>query len=229
MEYLFFILFGLVISILLIYGFKANSNSSTKPSSGDSSKSENEASSIEEQFNLTEEQQGELCQLAHKTLEEYVRGNVLKILETDDPALNQLSGVFITLRKAGALRGCIGQLWAENPIYQAVQENTIAAATRDPRFSPVMVEELGDISVKISVLSPLHKINKINEIIVGTHGLMIEYVGRRGVLLPQVPLERGWDRTTFLENLCLKAGLPPNAWKDNPTIYSFTSFEFGDE
>jgi len=175
---------------------------------------------------LTREQQRILLDLAYKAIEEYLRTNKVPAYTTEDPVMNQNSGIFLTLRIGVMLRGCIGQLWSEDPLYKVVQDTAISAATRDPRFPPLTIKELEDITIKISILSPLRRITEIEEIEVGTHGLVIVHEGQRGVLLPQVPVERGWDRITFLENLCLKAGLPGYSWKENPTLYVFTTIEF---
>jgi AmmeMemoRadiSam system protein A len=108
-----------------------------------------------------------------------------------------------------------------------VRDTAVSAASRDPRFPPVTNEELNQLSIKISILSPLVQVEDILEIEVGVHGVMIIHAGRRGILLPQVPVERGWNRKTFLENVCLKAGLPPDTWKEKPDLYSFTTLDFG--
>jgi AmmeMemoRadiSam system protein A len=99
----------------------------------------------------------------------------------------------------------------------------------DPRFPPLSEDELEGVTIKISVLSPLKEISNAEEIEVGKHGVMIVQGGRRGVLLPEVPVSRGWDRETFLAHVCMKAGLPLDAWRNNPKLYTFTSNEFGEE
>ena len=181
-----------------------------------------------EHHTLSRNQKRELLILAKRTIESYLKDQTVLDYSSNDPLLNQLSGVFVTLRKSGDLRGCIGHITALEPLSQGVQETAVAAATRDPRFLPVTMGELDDISIKISVLSPLHKI-EIDAIEVGTHGLMIVQGGQRGVLLPEVATDRGWDRKEFLENLCLKAGLPRYCWKEDPMLYSFTTQEFGED
>lgn len=180
------------------------------------------------QLDLTEAHKQELVDLARKSIESFIKTGNLMDYETTDVVLNQPLGVFITLRKGEALRGCIGQMWTDTPLYQTVKETAISAATRDPRFPPVSEMELNQLSIKISILSPLDLVKNISEIEVGKHGLMIVYLGRRGVLLPQVPVERGWDLVTYLENLCMKAGLHPDSWKENPELYSFTTIDFGE-
>jgi AmmeMemoRadiSam system protein A len=142
--------------------------------------------------------------------------------------LTRRAGAFVTLKKGDELRGCIGHLLADRPLYQRVQEMAVAAATADPRFPPLTAEELEEVSVEISVLSPLHRVIDTQQIQVGTHGLVILQSGQQGVLLPQVPVNEGWDLGEFLENLCLKAGLMPNCWADRPTLYAFTAVVFGE-
>jgi len=127
-----------------------------------------------------------------------------------------------------SLRGCIGHTRADLPLYRAVQKMAAAAATKDPRFPPLTPEELADVVVEISVLSPFRRVTDVEQVQVGTHGLMIFQDGRQGLLLPQVPVEQGWNRDAFLENLCLKAGLPPACWTDRPTLYAFTAVVFGE-
>jgi AmmeMemoRadiSam system protein A len=108
-------------------------------------------------------------------------------------------------------------------------ECSIAAATEDPRFIPLTMEELPETDIEISVLSPIEEVKTIEDIQVGIHGLVIGHKGRRGLLLPQVPVEYGWDRKRFLEETCRKAGLPANAWQKGAKIESFTAFVFGEE
>jgi AmmeMemoRadiSam system protein A len=128
----------------------------------------------------------------------------------------------------GALRGCIGQLTPDKPLLQQVKEMAAAAATRDPRFYPMKREDLDRFSIEISVLSPLKKISSPEEIEVGKHGLYIEKNFYRGVLLPQVAVEYGWDRDTFLQQTCVKAGLDSDAWKDEAAIYIFSADIFSE-
>lgn len=139
-------------------------------------------------------------------------------------------GAFVTLHKHGELRGCIGTFRSDKNISEVVQDMAIAAAFEDPRFPQVRADEMDDIDIEISVLSPLRRVNDINEIEVGKHGLYISRGFRSGVLLPQVATEYNWDRETFLVHTCLKAGLPENAWKDPATrIEIFTAEVFGEK
>jgi AmmeMemoRadiSam system protein B/AmmeMemoRadiSam system protein A len=180
-------------------------------------------------LDLTSAQQAELLSLARTTLAAYLNTGTLPEYMTDDPTISRRSGAFVTLKKDGELRGCIGNLRSNLPLYQSVQEMTISAATSDPRFPQLTLEELDLISIEISVLSPLRRITDINVIEVGTHGLTIYQAGRQGVLLPQVAIEEGWDRHAFLENLCLKAELPHDCWQGTPIIYTFSALVFGED
>jgi AmmeMemoRadiSam system protein A len=105
---------------------------------------------------------------------------------------------------------------------------SVRAATRDPRFPPLRAAELPRVHIEISVLSPFRAVNDVRGIEIGVHGLLIEKGGYRGLLLPVVPVSRGWGRQEFLENLCRKAGLPEDAWKEGSTLFAFTAEEFGE-
>lgn len=177
---------------------------------------------------LTQARQEELLKLARTTIAEYLRTGQVPAYQTDDPALVRPSGAFVTLRKGDELRGCIGHMRADTPLVQCVQEMAVAAASSDPRFDPLTAEELDEVSIEISVLSPLRRITEPQQIQVGTHGLVLVQGGRQGVLLPQVPVEKGWSRDEFLANLCLKAGLPANCWAEQPALYTFTAAVFGE-
>jgi AmmeMemoRadiSam system protein A len=133
----------------------------------------------------------------------------------------------VTLNKHGQLRGCIGRLAPDRPIGEVVSEMALAAAFQDPRFRPLSAGELKDIEIEISVLTPFKRIAGIDEIQVGKHGIMMKNAGSSGLLLPQVATDHGWDRNTFLEQTCQKAGLPKDAWKDKKTeIYIFSADVF---
>lgn len=147
-----------------------------------------------------------------------------------EPSLHfsQLRGAFTTLYLDQKLRGCVGYPIAIVPLYRTVIETARAAAFDDPRFSPLTLIEAREVKVSLSVLSPLQPI-LADEVEVGRHGLVISLNGYRGLLLPQVPVERGWNRLTFLEQTCRKAGLPTNAWREGSVIEAFTAEVFGDE
>jgi AmmeMemoRadiSam system protein B/AmmeMemoRadiSam system protein A len=143
--------------------------------------------------------------------------------------LEQDRGAFVTLKERGELRGCIGYVAPMKSLCMTVRDVAAAAAVDDPRFRPVELRELPQLEYEISVLSPLRRVTEIRQIKVGEHGLVVRKGDHEGLLLPQVPVEQHWDRLTFLEQTCAKAGLPPNAWKDEETdIFMFTALVFGD-
>ncbi len=169
-----------------------------------------------------------LLEIARQAVETYIKeGKIIQIKE-DDKALNQHQGAFVTLEKNGQLRGCIGSFKSDKPLYQVVIEMAISAAVNDPRFNPVIKDELNDLEYEISVLSPLRKVDSWKEIEIGKHGVQIGQGNRGGVFLPQVATENNWDKEIFLSNLCSqKAGLPADCYKDTDTeIYVFTAQVF---
>jgi AmmeMemoRadiSam system protein B/AmmeMemoRadiSam system protein A len=180
---------------------------------------------------LNEEQKAKLLEIAKTSVEKYILENQLPSFEIDDPLLNEPLGAFVTLKKHGQLRGCIGRFEPDIPLYQVVSQMAVAAATQDTRFYPVQASELADLEYEISVLSPLRKINDWREIEIGKHGVQIRQGNRSGVFLPQVATENNWDLEEFMGNLCQhKAGLPRDCWKsDEVDIYVFTAEVFGEE
>ncbi len=177
---------------------------------------------------FTKEQRAKLLKLARRSIEHYLRtGRRLNDLGIDDPALYKEKGAFVTLKKNGMLRGCIGHIIADMPLCEVVAEMAIQAAVGDPRFPAVTMEELPEIEIEISVLSPLKKVEDINDIKIGKHGLLLRKGFYSGLLLPQVPVEYGWDRMTFLRQLAVKAGLPPDEWQGGE-LYSFTAEVFSE-
>ena len=121
----------------------------------------------------------------------------------------------MTLTRDGRLRGCIGYIEGIKPLVEAVVDNAASAATGDPRFPPVGEDELADLHVEVSALTPLRPVDGPGEIEIGRHGIVLAKAGRQAVFLPQVAPEQGWDRDTTLENLALKAGLPTDAWRQD--------------
>lgn len=178
---------------------------------------------------LTKKEQNELLKIARSTIVSYVSDGAIPAVETTSKGLNLESGCFVTIKQHGQLRGCIGNFVSDQPLYRLVQEMAVSAATRDPRFYPMKQQDLIDFDLEISVLSPLERISSLDEIKVGTHGLYIIKNSYRGVLLPQVATEYGWDRETFLKHTCLKAGLPENAWKKECDIHTFSALVFGEK
>lgn len=178
---------------------------------------------------LTRDDRVFLLKLARSAIEAECRGAKLTIAPPPSPIMREPRGAFVTLKKAGQLRGCIGYIEAVKPLAETIEEMAKAAAFSDWRFNPVRTEEIPDIEIEISVLSPLSEVSDPSTIVVGTHGLIVSRGSNRGVLLPQVPTEWGWDRTTFLAQTCAKAGLPEGAWKEKGTrIESFTADVFSE-
>ena len=149
-------------------------------------------------------------------------------LDPPTPHLSEPRGAFTSLYLRGELRGCVGYVLPISPVYRAVADTARAAAFEDARFPSIRLEEAQTLQVELSVLSPPQPI-AAEAVEVGRHGLLISMLGRRGVLLPQVPVERQWDAATFLEQTCRKAGLPPDAWKRGATIEAFTAEVFGEK
>ncbi|MGE5246789.1 MAG: AmmeMemoRadiSam system protein A [Verrucomicrobiota bacterium] len=176
---------------------------------------------------LDAEERSALLGIGRRALEEYVRRRKVPE-ESPSGKLAAPGAAFVTLTKKRRLRGCIGYTEAVAPLFKVVQECAVAAATEDPRFTPVTVAELPSIRMEISVLTPLRPIRP-EEVVVGVHGLWIAQGKMRGLLLPQVPVEQGWDRETFLDQTCAKAGLPPSAWRHGATLKGFTAEVFGEE
>lgn len=181
----------------------------------------------------------ELLRLARQTIAAYVTTGDTTPYETDDPWLQRLAAVFVTLRvrpapgqvalpgeEQGELRGCIGQVEAELPLYLAVQSAAVKAATVDPRFYPVQPEELDTLLIEISILSAMRPVRDLDDIAIGRDGLLISGSGRRGLLLPEVPVHFDWDQAEFVRNLCHKAGLPTDAWPARARLYAFTTDSF---
>jgi len=170
----------------------------------------------------------ELLGIARRAIAETVRDSQRTEAKSKNPALQTPQGAFVTITIGGELRGCIGTFREDTPLYRTVAQMAVAAAREDPRFPPLTAAELPKIHVEISALTPMKPVSDVREIEVGRHGLYITSGFNSGVLLPQVATEYGWDRTTFLEQTCRKAGLPKNAWKDGAKILSFEAEVFGE-
>ena len=176
----------------------------------------------------SDEERRWLLRMAQASIRAAVSGRPLPILETPNEHLRQARGAFVTLHENGELRGCIGMMAAVKPLDATVREMARAAALEDPRFDAVRVDELDRLQIEISVLSPMFAIAP-EDVVVGRHGLMASYEGRRGILLPQVAPEWGWDRETFLAQTCRKAGLPMDQWRKGAKIEAFTAEVFGEK
>ena len=185
-----------------------------------------------EQTVLSQKDKEELLQIAKLSLEGFVKQGKVPEFQVSSPALNQKLGAFVTLKKHGALRGCIGRFSPTDiPLYRVVSEMAIAAGTKDLRFYPVSQDELPELDYEISVLSNLEKVDDWREIEIGKHGVQIEYGTKSGVFLPQVATENNWNLETFLGQLCFqKLNLPWNCWKSKEAkLYIFTAEIFSDK
>lgn len=183
---------------------------------------------------LHRREQEELLRLARHTVHEFLSNGQLSTYHTDNRWFNSLAAAFVTLRESdcsnkGRLRGCVGQVEPEKRLFEAVQDAAIKAATADPRFEPVRIDELSSLVFEISVLSSLVPVRRLDDFTIGRHGLMIVSGRRRGLLLPEVPVTYGWNKETFLANLCRKAGLNENAWSSGAELYAFTAESFGEK
>lgn len=179
---------------------------------------------------LDSREQEQALKLVRETLEAWVREGRKPDHGPWQGAMATHCGAFVTLHQSdGELRGCIGQMVGDGPLGDLLQEMAIAAGTGDPRFPPVTAAELITLRYEISVLSPMQR-TKAEDVKPGTHGLLIRLGRQSGVLLPQVASEHGWDRETFLQQTCRKAGLSTDAWKGTATeIYTFTAQVFGED
>jgi uncharacterized protein len=174
---------------------------------------------------LNEVDQQTLLRIAREALISYLDTSNIPVVREPTESLRQHCGAFVSLHKGKNLRGCVGVIVAEKPLYVAVGECAVWAGLQDHRFSPVTKQEVGHLNFEISVLSPLEDI-AAEDVEVGRHGLVISQGGLRGLLLPQVPVEWKWNRERFLEETCQKAGLPPNAWRHGARIQAFTAQVF---
>jgi len=177
-------------------------------------------------LSLSSEEKEQLKHLARDAIECALFGKEQCRIELSDK-LKEKAGAFVTLKLKGELRGCIGYTRAVMPLSDVIEKMAIQSAFHDPRFCGLQKDEWNDIDIEISVISPMRVIDDIKEIEVGVHGLYIEKGGHSGLLLPQVATEYEWDRETFLEYTCNKAGLPRDAWKSGDIkIYVFSAEVF---
>lgn len=176
---------------------------------------------------LSPDERRQLLRLAHESIAAAFHEDKLS-LTPPTSRLAQPRGVFTTLYRNRQLRGCVGYTLPVMSLYQAVAETAQAAAFDDNRFPPVTERELPELRVSLSVLSPLKPVAP-DDIELGRHGLTVTWEGHRGLLLPQVPVEHRWDRITFLEQTCRKAGLPLDSWKKGALVEAFTAEVFGEE
>ena len=181
-------------------------------------------------MSLSDEEKEVLMDIAKESIRCAVMGEETPEFEISSDNLKENCGAFVTITKRGDLRGCIGYTLPLDSLYKIISEVAKSAALSDPRFPPMREDELNEIELDISVLSPLKEISDISEIEVGKHGLLIEKGGFKGLLLPQVAIEQNWDRIKFIEQTCYKAGLNKDAWKESDTIIkTFSAEVFGEK
>jgi len=179
---------------------------------------------------LTSPERRLLLKMARQAIETELAGLPFSLPRVTNPNLLEHRGAFVTLHKYGRLRGCIGTFSADRPLYEIVGDMAISAAFKDQRFRPLRPSEFEEIDLEISALTPLRPITDINEIKIGSHGIYIIQEPFHGVLLPQVATKNGWDRLTFLNQTCMKAGLASGCWKDPKTQINIFSAEiFGEK
>lgn len=177
---------------------------------------------------LTDDDKAMLLRIARESVAREIAD--LPLASTNARELPQASGVFVTIKRRGELRGCIGTLHCRAGLAQEVARTARESATQDPRFPPVSMQEVPELSLEISVLGPLEQIDpgEPGAIVIGRHGLVVEQGIRRGLLLPQVATEWGWDVPQFLRQTCRKAGLPDDAWQHGARVFRFGADVFGE-
>lgn len=177
---------------------------------------------------LREEQKRELLELARTTIERYLSRETTPTARAEEPALQVKRGAFVTLTKHGQLRGCIGHMVADTPLDQVVRRMAVQAAFADPRFPPVTAEEVPQLEIEISVLTPYSPVAGADDIVLGRDGVLLRKSGRSAVFLPQVAPEQGWSLPEMLDHLCLKAGLPAGSWKQGAELFVFQAEVFSE-
>jgi len=173
------------------------------------------------------EERRALLKIAHEAIAAALDKRELDLTPPSEH-LAEHRGAFTTLHEAGELRGCVGYVFPMYSLYRTIAETAVAAAFNDTRFDPVQQKELPRLELEISVLSPIQPIDP-DDVEIGKHGLIITYGNRRGLLLPQVPVEHQWDRETFLSQACVKAGLPSDAWEHGAKVEAFTAEVFAED
>lgn len=177
---------------------------------------------------LTPEQEKACLRLARQAIEHHFGSGGSPRATVEDSVLREKRGAFVTLKVDGELRGCIGYALPHKPLSEAITEMAVAAATQDFRFEPIEPEEMDRLRIEISVLGLPEPARDPADVEVGRHGIIVSKDHNRGLLLPQVPLEHGWDRETYLKHGCLKAGLAPDEWKKGAKIEVFTAQVFSE-
>ena len=174
------------------------------------------------------DQQRFLLKLARDALRYHFESGKMPPAAVEEGTLKEKRGAFVTLKREEQLRGCIGYPLPHDPLYLTILEAAAMAATQDHRFPPLTLEELPEVQIEISVLSLPRKIENISEIVLGEHGIIVTQGLNRGLLLPQVPVEWGWDLDTYLRHGCMKAGLEEDAWKKGVEIQVFSALVFSE-
>jgi AmmeMemoRadiSam system protein A len=177
---------------------------------------------------LSDEEKRYLLGLARGAIVAEATGGPPPEPETRTPALSVDRGVFVTLHRGGQLRGCIGYIEGVKPLVEAVVDNALSAAFRDPRFTPVTGGEVADLEIEISALTPLRTVASWREIQIPLHGVVLTRGAHKSVFLPQVAAEQGWDRDTMLSHLAMKAGLSPDAWREGAAFEVFEAEVFAE-
>lgn len=185
-----------------------------------------EPASAEDFYDLTISQKKALLEFARKTIANFLNSETAPLGRDFDPALKRKQGAFVTLRKKEDLRGCIGHMDNDRPLCETIGSMALQAAFNDPRFRPLTVDELPEIEIEISILTPDKKIENVEEIIPGRDGVLLKKEKRQAVFLPQVATERSWNRYQLLDNLCIKAGLKIGSWKKDSELYIFQAIIF---
>ena len=177
---------------------------------------------------LTGEQKQVLLSFARNTLKQYLETETTPLFRREDPAFQENQGAFVTLKKHGELRGCIGNMTQDLPLYQVVGRMALSAALQDSRFPQLSLAELKDVKIEISALSPYQRVASVDKIRVGQDGVLLKRSGRSAVFLPQVAPEQGWTRNEMLDNLCRKAGLASDCWKQDAEFHTFQAVIFSE-
>jgi AmmeMemoRadiSam system protein A len=180
-------------------------------------------------FQLPEADRHLLLGIARNAVEAHLSGDSPELPEVQHGVGLERHGVFVSLHNNRKLRGCIGNVMPDQPLYRTTAHCAVAAATSDPRFASVTLEELPRVSFELSVLSIPEPVHSVDEIEVGKHGLIVSKGSARGLLLPQVATKYRWNRNQFLAETCIKAGLVPDAWREGASIHYFTADVFGEE
>jgi AmmeMemoRadiSam system protein A len=177
---------------------------------------------------LTDIDKKALLTLVRETITRNLSRQAVPMAQGLSTGAQQKRGVFVTLKKRGDLRGCIGRMIPDKPLHELVGDVALQSALEDPRFRPVTLEELKDLEIEISVLTPMVPVPNAGHIVVGRDGVLIRKGGRSAVFLPQVAPEQGWGRDDMLEHLCRKAGLLPGSWKEGAQLFTFQAIVFSE-